>query len=109
VACGAQERCDTTATAGACVPTSAPDSGFPPFDGGFPFPGGDGGFAFCLVGFECAVGECCYPLAGLGGVCARIGNPNLLGGTTCGRSQLACSTMTCQPGQVCNAQAGVCQ
>ncbi|MCU0698103.1 MAG: hypothetical protein MUC96_16475 [Myxococcaceae bacterium] len=109
VACTAQQRCDRVG-AGSCVTASAPDGGggLPGLDGGFPFPVGDGGVQFCLLGFQCAVGECCFSASGFG-VCARIGNPNLLGGTTCGRSQDMCSATTCQTGQTCNAQVGVCQ
>ncbi|MDX2008594.1 MAG: hypothetical protein SFW67_00305 [Myxococcaceae bacterium] len=108
-ACGPQQVCDTNASAGVCAATSSPDAGgFPNLDGGFPFPGLDGGTQFCLFGSQCAVGECCFTVSGFG-VCARIGNPNLLGGITCGRSQQTCASTTCQPGQTCNAQVGVCQ
>lgn len=105
--CGLQQQCSASVAGGTCV--AAPtDAGFPGLDGGFPFPGLDGGTSFCLFGAQCAVGECCFAVPPLG-VCARIGNPNVLGGTTCGRSQQACSSSPCQLGQVCNAVAGVCQ
>jgi hypothetical protein len=87
--------------------TAPTDGGLPLLDGGFPFPGLDGGAQFCLFGAQCAVGECCFAVPPLG-VCARIGNTNLLGGTTCGRSQQSCGA-SCQTGQVCNATVGVCQ
>lgn len=64
-------------------------------------PGLDGGLGtVCASGAQCGPGECCYLLFGLGGVCAGIGNPNLLGGTTCGVSQMMCGT-SCMTLQTC--------
>ena len=37
-----------------------------------------------------------------------IGNPNLLGGTTCGVSRMDCNPMTCRTNQTCSA-SGFCQ
>jgi hypothetical protein len=105
----ASGQCSTSA--GACVGGSGgggAGGGFPGLgDGGFPGLG-DGGTQLCVTGSQCAVGECCFSLF-TAGVCARIGNPNLLGGTTCGRSQQSCAASTCQASQVCNPQLGVCQ
>lgn len=86
--------CDTVA--GQCTGTG--------FDGGLP-PLPDGGFSTCAIGAQCAAGECCYAVFGIGGVCARIGNANLLGGTTCGVSQSTCGS-SCVTGQTC--QSGAC-
>jgi len=85
----APDTCDTTA--GQCTGGG--------FDGGLP-PLPDAGFLPCSSGAQCAAGECCYVLLGLGGVCAGIGNPNLLGGTTCGVSQTTCGA-SCMTGQAC--------
>jgi hypothetical protein len=90
VACGSSLTCDTSV--GQCTTGPGLDGGLPPFP--------DGGFATCVTGGECNVGECCYQLFGLGGVCAGIGNPNLLGGTTCGLSRMLCGS-TCTTGQAC--------
>ncbi len=93
-------QCDTVAGSCTSNPFPFPDAGFP----GLP----DGGFSTCLTGASCAAGECCFALFGGAGVCARIGNPNLLGGTTCGRSQQACGS-SCTVGQTCNATIGFCR
>lgn len=96
-ACGTSETCDTVD--GTCTPSGGVDGGLPPFpDGGLPpFP--DGGFNFCFLGPECGPTECCFQVSGIG-VCAGIGNPNLLGGTTCGVPQTPCGT-SCVTGQTC--------
>jgi hypothetical protein len=90
-ACGTSEACDTVD--GTCVPAGGFDGGLPPFP--------DGGFNFCFLGPECAPTECCYQVSGVG-VCATIGNPNLLGGTTCGIPQTPCGA-SCAVGQTCAA------
>ncbi len=92
--------CDTAS--GSCS-TGGFDGGLPPFP--------DGGLgSFCVPGFplsSCAPGDCCFPFMGFG-VCATIGNPNLLGGTTCGVSGMDCNPAPCVANQTCNA-SGVCQ
>lgn len=94
-ACVSSSVCDTNTGTG-CVASG--------FDGGLPFP--DGGFFNpCTVGTDCGVGECCYN-SFIVSLCATIGNPNLLGGTTCGRSQQMCGP-SCSTGQVCTSQ-GLC-
>lgn len=79
------------------------------FDGGLPFP--DGGLgSFCFPGLpvsSCGPGDCCFPFMGLG-ICATIGNPNLLGGTTCGVSGMDCNPTPCTTNQSCSV-LGVCQ
>ncbi|MBE2252584.1 MAG: hypothetical protein IAE78_23830 [Myxococcus sp.] len=99
----------TTCTSGFCdTGTGSCSSGG--FDGGgFP-PLPDAGLgSLCIPGFPggCGAGDCCFPFMGFG-LCATIGNPNLLGGTTCGVSGLDCSTTTCQGTQRCTI-LGVCQ
>jgi len=94
-ACSGSAVC--SASGGGC---QTPDSGFPPV------PDGGGFFQPCTVGTDCAPGDCCYNAIFLT-VCATIGNPNLLSGTTCGRSQQMCGP-SCSGVMICNAQ-GTCQ
>ncbi len=99
VACSSG-ACNTSS--GSCS-TGGLDGGLPPFP--------DGGLgSFCVPGTplsSCGPGDCCFPFMGLG-VCATIGNPNLLGGTTCGVSRMDCNPMPCRTNQTCSA-SGFCQ